>query len=174
MISLSSAGALLTNSSFEQPLTSGWDQACSGANVHIDRAVSYHPDADYEARAEKGDGTGYAKLYQTVDVPTLDLDFSCSAKMWAYDNHTTAWCGAAVRLYYLDESSNQLGETMICMRSTQCPWTSTSTTHVIPVNDSLWYDYSFNIEDELTNVPGVNPVQIAKIQVALFDTCYDC
>lgn len=174
MISFSAAGVLLTNGDFEQALTVGWQAASGGSNVYIDRSVSYDPDADYEARAEKGDGSGYAKLYQTVDIPTTDLDFSCHTKMWAYDNHSTAWCGAAIRIFYQDASSSILGETMICMRSTQCPWNNTSTRHVIPVTDSLWHDYSFNIDDELTNLSGVNPAQIAKIQVALYDTCYDC
>jgi hypothetical protein len=137
-------------------------------------SVTYHPDADYEVRVEKGDGSGFAKLFQTVNIPTTDLDFSCSAKMWAYDNHATAWCGAAVWISYLNASNTLLGETMICMRSTQNPWNNTSTRHVIPVTDSLWHSYSFNINNELTNLPGVNPSQIAKIQVALYDTCYDC
>jgi hypothetical protein len=170
----SSAGMLLTNGDFEQVLTAGWQQANSGSYVYIDRSVSYDPDADYEARAEKGDGSGYAKLFQTVAIPTTDLEFSCNAKMWAYDNHSTAWCGAAVRIFYVNASNTILGETMICMRSTQNPWNSTSTRHVIPVTDSLWYTYAFNIDDELANLPGVNPSQIARIQVALYDTCYDC
>jgi hypothetical protein len=174
IISLGFAWDLVSNGDFEEDLTTGWQQASSGSSVYIDRSVTYHPDADYEARTEKGDGSGYAKLYQIMDIPTTDLDFSCSAKMWAYDNHATAWCGAAVRIYYLNLSSSVLGVTMICMRSTQNPWNNTSTCHIIPVTDSLWHDYAFNINDELTNLSGVNPSQVARIQIALFDTCYDC
>ena len=168
------ADNLLENGDFEQALTAGWQQATGGSYVYIDRSITYDPDGNYEARAEKGDGSGYAKLFQTTDIPTTDLDFSCNAKMWAYDNHTTAWCGAAIRIFYLNESSTILGETMIAMRSTQNPWNNTSTRHVIAVTDSSWHSYAFNIDDELTNLPGVTPSQIAKIQMALYDTCYDC
>jgi len=172
--SLALAGDFITNGDYEQVLTVGWEQAGSGSYMYIDRATTYDPDPDYEARAEKGDGSGYANLYQTVEVPTTDIDFSCHAKMWAYDNHTTAWCGAAVRLFYLNSANNILGETMICMKSTQNPWVSTPTRHVIEVFDSLWHSYSFNIDDELLNLSGVNPDQIAKMRIALYDTCYDC
>jgi hypothetical protein len=173
-ISIASASVLMTNGDFEQALTTGWQQSTGGSYVYIDRSISYHPDGDYEARAEKGEGSGYAMLHQTMDIPTTDLEFSCDAKMWAYDNHATAWCGAAIRIFYLNAADTKLGETMIAMRSTQNPWNNTSTRHVIAVTDSQWHSYSFNIDDELTNLPGVTPSQIAKIQVALYDTCYDC
>jgi len=169
-----SSGTLLTNGDFEQPFTTGWQQASSGSYVVIDRATSYDPDPDHEARCEKGDGTGFACLYQTVDVPSTNLIFSCIAKVYAYDNHPTAWCGAAVRIFYMNAASTKLGETMICMRSTQNPWNDTSTRHLIIASDSLWHTYTFNVDNELTNLPGVDPSQIAKMQIALYDTCYDC
>ena len=167
-------GNLLNNGDFEQALTTGWQQASYGSYVVIDRATGYDPDPDYEARCEKGDGTGYATLYQTVNVPNTHLIFSCAAKVYAYDNHSTAWCGAAVRIFYMNSAGTKLGETMICMRSTQNPWGNTSTRHLIIANDSLWHDYEFNVNAELTNLPGVDPAQVAQMQIALYDTCYDC
>ncbi|HEC77742.1 MAG TPA: hypothetical protein ENI34_01195 [candidate division WOR-3 bacterium] len=165
---------LLTNADFEQPLTEGWIQDHTSTSYAIDRATNYDPDPDYEARVYTGTGSGYAVLYQVVDIPATDIDFSCKAKLYAYDNHTSAWCGAALRISYLNSSGSQLGETRICYKSTQCPWSNSSTMHVITTADSLWHDYSFNIDDELTNLPGVNPTQVAKIKISLFDSTYHC
>lgn len=174
MLGISSAGTFLTNGDFEQELNIGWEQITNGSNIIINRATNYDPDPDYEAYVYKGTGSGYAKLHQIVNIPTTDLEFSVYTKLYAYDNHTSAWCGAAVVIAYLDESGSLLGDTRICARSTQCPWSNTSTHHIIEATDSLWHNYAFSINDELTNLPGVNPSAIKKIDVALFDTSYHC
>ena len=171
---LANAGVLLTNGDFELDLSTGWSQSSSGASVTINRATTYDPDPDYEAQVYKGTGGGYACLSQVVDIPTTDLEFSVYAKIYAYDNHSTAWCGAGVIISYLNGSGGLLGDTRICMRSTQCPWTNSSIRHIIQVNDSMWHNYEFNIDTELTNLPGVNPAAVKKIEVALFDTTYHC
>ncbi|GAI64590.1 unnamed protein product, partial [marine sediment metagenome] len=33
---------------------------------------------------------------------------------------------------------------------------------------------AFNIDDELTNLPGVTPSDIKKIQISLLDSTYHC
>jgi len=174
IIGMCSASVLLTNGEFELDLSTGWLQATSGSNVTINRATTYDPDPDYEAYVYKGSGSGYARLYQVVDIPSTDLEFSVTAKVYAYDNHSSAWCGAAVVIAYLDEDGLLLGDTRICDRSTQCPWTNTSTHHIIPAVDSFWHDYAFNIDDELGNLTGVNPADVKKIKVSLFDSTYHC
>lgn len=173
-IGIGNAGVLLTNGDFELDLDAGWSQTSSGANITISRASNYDPDPDYEAQVYKGSGSGYARLFQAVDIPTTDLEFSVTAKMYAYDNHSTAWCGAGVIISYLNENGSLLGDTRICMRSTQCPWTNTSTRHIISVPDSFWHNYAFNIDDELINLSGVNPANVKKIEIALFDSTYHC
>ena len=165
---------IITNGDFEEPLSTGWQESTSGSNITINRATSYDPDPDYEAYVGKSTGSGYARLYQIVNIPATDLDFSVNAKLYAYDNHTSAWAGGAVVISYLDEYSSLLGETYICYRSTQCPWTNSSTSHLIEASDSLWHNYGFNIENELTNLSGVNPSDIKKIQVSLFNQIYHC
>lgn len=161
------AGELITNGDFEQPLTEGWDEIRVGSNITINRGTGYDPDPDYEANVYKGTGSGFAKLYQIVDIPAIHLDFTVNAELYAYDNSSSAWAGAAVMLSYMDEDENVLGITYICYRSPGCPWTNTSTTHVIPASNSSWNNYSFNIEDELTNLSGVDPLQVKKIEVSL-------
>jgi hypothetical protein len=168
------AGVLLTNGDMELDLGTGWSQASSGASVTINRATTYDPDPDYEAQVYKGSGSGYARLFQIVNIPTTDLEFSVSAKIYAYDNHSTAWCGAGVIISYLNENGSLLGDTRICMLSTQCPWSNSPTRHIIQTTDSMWHNYAFNIDNELADLSGVNPSLVKKIGVALFDSTYHC
>jgi hypothetical protein len=174
VVSLCTASNYVINGDFEQALTTGWTQTTYGSGAYIGRSTTYHPDADYEVYVYKPDGSGYARLYQVVDIPTVNLDFSVSAKLYAWDNNSGSWVGAGVIVGYLDESNALLGVTRICYKDAQCPWYSTSSSHNIQIYDSLWHDYSFNIASELANLPAVDPEQVDKILVAFVDTVYDC
>lgn len=168
------ADNLVTNGDFEQELTTGWLEYSGGITDSITRATTYDPDPDYEAFVYRASEGGYSKLYQIIDIPSTDLDFSVNAKLYAYDNHTTAWTGASVMISYLNNSGFVLGTTRICARSTQCPWNNSSTMHIIAAVDSFWHNYSFNIETELANLSAVNPTDVRKIEIALFDSTYHC
>ncbi len=174
IIGLCSASNYVVNGDFEQALTVGWTPSSSGSNVTIARDTTYHSDPDYEAYVRKGSGSGYAKLYQAIDIPILNLDISFSAKFYANDNHTNAWAAAAVVISYIDSSDIVLGETRIYRWSAGCPWSESPTLHLIRVYDDNWNDYSFNIEDELVFLPGVDPGEIRKIGIALFANTYWC
>jgi len=162
------ATQFLTNGDFEDLLTIGWLDSLCGANATINRDTGYDPDPDYEAYAYKGSGDGYARLYQVVDILTTDLEFSVNAKLYAYDNHASAWAAGAVVISYMNESGSILGETRIYRGSTGCTWTNSPTLHLITVSDTNWNNYSFNIADELVNLSGVNPSEVDKIGVALY------
>jgi hypothetical protein len=169
------AGDLMINGNFEQDLTTGWTQLSSGVNIIIDRATTYDPDADYEAQVYEGVGSGFASLYQAVDLqsmPLNQLQFSCKAKLYAYDNDADTLCYAAtaVIVSYLNQAGAALGETRICQFTAPCDWANNSTTHLITVADSLWHNYSFNVATELGNLPGVNPSNVKMIKVAMYDT----
>lgn len=172
VISLSYSQGLITNGDFEQTLDIGWQRDSNGVNITINRATIYDPDPDYEAQVYKGAGTGFAELSQMVDIPSTDLLFTCNAKIYAFDNDadTLTWAAAALIISYLDDGGATLGETRICNFSTPCPWLSTPTCHLIIAIDSFWHNYGFNIDDELANVPGVNPADVQKISIALYDT----
>jgi len=166
------ADNLLENADFEQVLSIGWIESSGGANDTINRGTTYDPDPDYEAFVFKGYGSGFAKLEQPVVIPSTDLDFSIRAKIYAYDNNadTLCWAAAGVILYYMNDLDMILGDTRICMRTTPCDWQNSPTCHLITVPDSFWHDYSFNIDDELANLAGVNPADVKKISIALYDT----
>lgn len=173
------ASNYVTNGDFEQPLTTGWTQYTSSSYGFIGRSTGYHPDPDYEAQVRRqgsaGLGGGYDRLYQTVNItiPLEYIDFTASVKLDAYDSGTP-WAGAGCCLYYLNQSNVVLGVTRICRYSAGHPWTNTPTQHLIIASDTLWHNYSFNVGDELDNLPGVDPDAVAKIRVALMDTCYNC
>ncbi len=173
MIGLVSAGNWLVNGDFEEALNTGWTSTQSGSYIYIDRAITYEPDPDYEVRVEKGTGNGYARLSQTIDITTpSEFTFSTKAKLYAYDNNadTLTYAAAAIRIIYRNATGALLGETRICQFTAPCPWQNTSTIHLITVSDSLWHNYSFNLQTELGNLPGVNPANVKKVEIALYDT----
>ncbi len=175
IIGFCSAGHLLTNGNFEQELNIGWSQSI-GTQGTADTVDRFMDILNYVARVKKYDAT-HAILYQTVDVPTTDLDFSINTKLYAYEYNSTAtyWSAAAVCLRYLDENSNLLGETRIAQRSAHCPWTNSNTLHIInELFPGIWSTFSFNIDTELVFLPGINPSDVKKIQVALLDTTDGC
>jgi len=176
IIGIGSAGVLLTNGDFEQELSVGWLQFAQyqGASDSIDRATSFDPDPDYEVRVKKY-CAGNMKLYQCTEIPTTDLEFSVYAKLYADVSSSSYWSAAAIILAYINNSNTVLGETRICYKTSSCPWSNSPTLHLIVVTDpNNWYNYSFNIADELTNLPGVNPSDIARIEVSLYSVSNAC
>lgn len=168
LATLGSASVLITNGDFEELLTVGWSMTMNGANTSISRQTGFDPDPDYEASVYKGTGDGYTELYQMAYIPTTDLEFSVSLKVYASSNSTTCWAAGAFVISYLNDTGDVLGESIIYYASSACTWTNTPTRHLIPAADSNWHDYSFNINSELSNLSGVNPVNIACIEVSLY------
>ncbi len=179
VISFGIGGRLLTNGDFEQPIGTGWSISIGSQTSYdtIDRATTYHPDPDYEARVKKYDAT-HAKLSQVVTLPTInDIQFSAYAKLYALElgTSTSYWAAAAICLRYIGASNNLLAETRIAYKTPHCPWTNSGTLHLITVTDpNNWYNYSLNLNTELQNFPTVNPNLIRKIEVALVDTTNGC
>ncbi len=178
-INFCKASVLLTNGDFEQDLRSGWlyRVVTPTYDDSLGRDIKYDPDPDYEVYVKKHHAT-LAKLYQTVNIPTTDLEFSVTAHLYAYEYPSTStyyWSAAAVVLSYLDNNYNLLGVTRITNKSLHCPWANTPTIHLINVIDTInWHTYSFNLNNELNNLPGINRNNVKKIQVALMDTTNGC
>ncbi len=174
MVSLVSATNLVVNGEFEQDLTSGWTESVVGGGI-IDRATQYQPDPDYEVQVYKYSSSGSVSLLQNVDIDNTDIDFTCSARMYALDNTVGDWAATAVGLVYLNDANSVLGETRIYRPSDgDCPWVDTPRLHLIYVPDESWHDYTFNIHDELQNLPIIDPNNVAKIQVVLYGEADYC
>ncbi len=167
---------LITNGTFEQDLSVGWTSYMADPTYGYDtiiRGTDYEPDVDYEAYTLSTFGY-VTRLYQTVDIPSTNCAFSTKAKIVAFDNDydTLCWSASAVVLYYLNSAGATLGETRICQFSAPCPWQNSPTVHLIVAADTLWHNYSFGLNTELANLPGVTPSQVSKIRVCLLDTTY--
>ena len=168
----------LVNGNFEQELNIGWNQFIDYQNTLdvIDRATNLDSDTDYEARIKKYDAS-CAKLYQTVNITSTNMQFSVKVNLSANEiNHyATYWSAAAICLRYLSSNNNLLGETRIVYKSAHCPWVSSNTVHLIEATvPDTWQTYSFNLNTELTNLSGVNPANIKMIQVVVMDTTNGC
>lgn len=173
------AHELVVNGDFELDIATGWTiDSIEGMTPYydtLDRGVDFDSDPDFEARVKKYD-SAHARLSQLFDVSTTNLDFAIAVKLYAveYNPAGTYFAAAAVVLSYMNDSGAVLGETRICYKTSHCIWANTATLHLIEVPDSNWNVYAFNVNDELTNLPGVNPPDIAKVKVALFDTTDGC
>ena len=163
---------LVANGDIEQPLTEGWEQTVSGAGS-ITRATDYDGDEDFEVMARKTTGPGYVELEQVVPLPTLDVDFAASLALSAMATEE-AWAASTLRLSFVDFHGFSLGHTNICARASRCPWNDTATEHYTEVPDADWHDYSVNLEEELANLPGIDPGAIAAVEVILFCITADC
>ncbi|HEC77682.1 MAG TPA: hypothetical protein ENI34_00890 [candidate division WOR-3 bacterium] len=169
----------VVNGDFEDSLAVGWTEYSPSSYGYIARSTTYDPDSDYEVcvyrQGTGGLGTGYDKLYQIVDLPITNLDFSIKLKLYAYESgNGSNWCGAACALYYRDTNDVLLGVTRICRYTGGTPWYNSSTSHIIVASDTNWHTYTFNIEQELQNLSGVDPAEVAKVTVTLIDTAYNC
>ncbi len=161
---------LLENGDFEQPLSVGWTQTQGGVGTHtIDRGTGHQPDPDYEAYVKQYDGEGWTKLSQVVDVAGPDLGLSFWAQ-FGFECPSTCWPVATVCVEYYDNTDAIVGETRFYYHDFQCEWTRTPTLNLIDITNPDWNQYDLDIRQEIEdNLPGVNPEDVAKIGVALYD-----
>jgi hypothetical protein len=172
VLSLAAGQNLLVNGDFEQPLTTGWALTTGGSGYGAtDRQTDYHPDPDYEARDSLYSGPGCRRLAQRVSVSSTWLDVSFWAKFEIGGGSSTCWPVASVVVGYYDAVDAWLGETRFYYHNEYCNWTSSGTMHLVEVTDPAWRQYSFNVSEELAaNLPGVDPDDVRRVEVALFDT----
>lgn len=171
------AAEFLTNGTFEAPIASGWVQTVypDYSIYTIDVGPNYAPDADNELYVYKYDAN-VARVDQTVNVPHTDLFFAYTAKMKAVELNSSAtyWAAAGLSLTYRNEFGAALGETRIASMTPHCPWSSSSTFHVIAVTDTNWNSAMIDVAAELGNLPGVSPAAVKQITVAVVDTTDGC
>jgi hypothetical protein len=167
-----SAFNLLINGDFELPLATGWS-TIAGDSVTIDRGTFYDPDPDFEAHIAQTTSTGEGALVQAIDLPGVDTEFS--ARMTCDASATfSAWAAAGIRLVYQTQWGIGLGETRIVACTRDCPWVSGPTMHLISAPENYWFEYSFNIAAELTNLPGVDPSCVRRIEVRVMTAMNNC
>ena len=162
---------LVVNGNFErEPTANGWLFERWGnypdtGNCRLRWRHDFNPDRDFEVMVQKTLHRG-ARLSQVVPVPTFDLGFDVSAKMFSRTNSETTWTAACICLDYLDAYDSVLGSTRVYKPTSGCTWVSDDTLHLIRVDDTLWHDYHLDVNAELSNLPGVTRSDIRAIRVA--------
>ena len=163
---------LVENGAYEQPLSVGWEENIVGSSMYIQRLTTLDLDPDFEVRAYTNNGSGSASLSQKLCLPSLDTVFSANLRSSATDGNG-AWCAAGMMISYLDAFSAPLGRTFLGARGAACPWENDDTFHIIRVGGT-WETLNFVIVDELVDLPGVDPSQVAQLEVSLLVTASNC
>jgi hypothetical protein len=164
-----SAANLIRNGRFEDGL-SGWDlrvDSVEGSWVAM-TSPEFEPDIDREVLVEKL--LRYSTtLSQSVALTTLDTRFAFRTRLYAYVVADTGvyHAYASVTLEYQDAAGTDLGRTMVLRKTARSPLVNTATRHLIPAPDEAWQAYEFVVRDELANLPGVNPAEVARVAVRL-------
>jgi len=163
---------LVRNGDFEQWPDSSWTLSVWGdysdtGNCRLRRRHEFAPDRDFEVQMHKMLHQGM-KLSQPVAIPSLDLGFGVSCRLWAKTERESLFAAACVCLEYLDRFDSTLGETRIYAATSGCDWRNSPVLHLIRVSDSLnWRDHRFHLAAELDNLPGVNRDSIHAVRVSL-------
>jgi hypothetical protein len=166
---LGSSAELLQNGTFENG-TAGWTLAVDSTEG------SWSADArpDYDERDQDCEALVWkllrysTSLSQTVNLPSLATRFAGDARLIAYiAQDTTYYAYAAVTLEYQNAAGTALGRTMVLRQTDRSPLTNTPTRHLIFAPDEEWRGLGFIIADELANLPGVTPADVAGVVVRL-------
>ncbi|MEO0020416.1 MAG: hypothetical protein ABIK47_07265 [candidate division WOR-3 bacterium] len=169
---------LVYNGDFELSPDSGWQVTRWGnypdtGNCRLRYQHSFHPDRDFEAMVHKMLHQGM-KLFQKVEITTLNLNFSVSCRLTAKSESDSLFAAGAIFLEYLDNEDSVLGETRIYTATRGCNWQNSPTLHLIRAPDSInWHDYRFCLKDELVNLPGVDTGRIKAVRLGLFGFVLD-
>ncbi len=159
---------LINNGDFENPLTTGWQQDINNVrgSSEIIRDVGYDADQDYEARVYK-DQSNSAALFQTISMPSLDLEFKADYCFSAVASDAQVQGVAAISVEYLDSQGKTLGKSIFYASAPADMLSSDAVTAAYPVEMGAWANRSFNIQNALADLPGLNADLIAQIKVSL-------
>jgi hypothetical protein len=167
------ASEYLVNGDFEQPLDVGWvDSAQVEVGTYsFERSDTFgQPSPGFAAKAYKMLAR-YASIYQTLDVPDVNLTLSLDARLKIGGGSSTCWPVASVWVRYANASGLELGNTRICRSSVYSTWTKSDTVSIIEITDTTgaWNHYSLDLAQELTtHLPGINPADVKKLTIDLF------
>lgn len=168
------AGEFIVNGDFED-LLNGWNPYAQGETYTLLTDKSYDEDPDSEVYVGRLDKL-VTVLYQTCNIPVLNLDFSFNARLIArsYDSLHRHAAVASIIISYLNNEEEILGETRIFNFAETLYWVPSPTLHLIEIGDTNWFSDTINIIDELQNLPGINPSSIAKLRIILYSQANGC
>ena len=160
---------LVRNGGFEDGLAH-WTEEVNNdqGSYEITRCTTYRPDPGYALRIHKY-MRYFARLSQVVETPSPDrILFSAAAKLIATKGATSGYYAyAAVILEYQDAAGSALGRTWLMKKVGDYDPQSSPTEHYIFTSSDIWEDYTFLLSDELANLSGVNPAEVARVGIYL-------
>jgi hypothetical protein len=166
------ADELLVNGTFEQPMDVGWTDTVVGsygaARFEWSDTLG-SPTANYAVKVYKT-LANYASLSQSVAVTDVDAVLSLDARLRIGGGSSTCWPVAAIIVGYYNAAGTSLGNTRIYLHDQYCTWARSDTMSLIEVTTpDVWHRYDLDIAQELaTNLPGINPAEVARLQVNLY------
>ncbi len=163
---------MVENGDFEQPLDVGWSDTIVGVvgEGRFERTDTLgQPVPGFAARVYKTLAS-YASLYQTVDIPDVDVTLSFDARFRIGGGSSTCWPVAVFMVRYLDETGRHLGKTRFYLHDQYCNWVRSDTSNLIEINNpERWDNYELSIRDELqNNLTGINPSLVRKLCLELY------
>ena len=163
----------VVNGDFEQALEVGWQQLNEATNASIVRNADLDDDPDQELGLRFDNGVGEIAVWQRFAIPNTDLDIATALRASA-SGSGGAWVAAGFGLSYLDQNLAVLGRTFIGQMSSDCPWYGSPTLHLVTSANDEWEQHSFNLNDELANLTGVDLSEIMYLEVEVFSTAENC
>jgi hypothetical protein len=166
------ADELLSNGSFEQPMDVGWTDTVvgsTGSSLFEWSDTLGSPTGDHAVRVYKTLAS-YATLFQTVDIPNVNLVLNLDARLRIGGGSSTCWPTAAILVNYRDGAGTSLGNTRFYLHDQYNTWVSNDTQDLIEVTTpDVWRPYQLNIAEEIaTKLPGISAASVAQLQVHLF------
>jgi len=167
------AREFVVNGCFEEELSIGWNESMTLPGAVVERRTDLDPDEDYELHIQLTGSEGITRLFQRWEIACTGMQFSAKLRC-STDGTGGAWTAAGVVLRYLDCQMAELGESAIVSKSRDCPWADSPTFHLIEISKIDWGVYAFDLDDELLNLPGIDPEQIAFLDVMLMYEADNC
>ncbi len=163
---------LLVNGDFEQPIDVGWDTIAvnvAGGDTFTWSDTLGQPSPGKAVSVRKYLAR-YASLYQTVDIPDVNLTLSFDGCLEIGGGSSTCWPVAAFVIRYLDSSGVSLGNTKLYLHDQYCDWPASDTQSLIEVTTpGVWTPFSIDIATELAaHLPGIDPANIRKLTIDLY------
>lgn len=172
LLSNASELELTVNGDIELPLAVGWEVDAAGEGLSIMRGNNYDHDPDVEVNMVCDEGYGEAFIQQLVILPETNVHFSVELSTMAEDG-ATAWCVAGLMITYRDGGTAPVGRTFLGSRSPNCIWESDGDFHLIDTTED-WNTWSFWLNDELENLPAVDPARVHSIELKLYIFADNC
>ena len=170
---------LLINGDFEDPHGKGWDTVSSISDTGM---VTHSIETEGVLKLSLSGAcytTGSSlKASQVVDVQGLELEGLTFSAKKRFSSHAIEGMNiTSIIISYISNSGIPLGSTKLFQFSSiqgvpinNVGWLNELNQNSYSISDSVWDTISLNVGNEITQIGTINPEDIAKVEVMIFDT----